>query len=123
MCICFTDASYDPQMKIGVIVFRIYLDGIKNEYQQYIEIINNIKNSELEKIGINKCIKATLNYNDVTIYTDCQSGMDAFQNDRISMNYIKGHDKKSNRDDIGLIFREVDILARKELRRLRNILK
>lgn len=122
MCICFTDASYDPQMKIGVIVFRIYQDGIKNEYQQFIEIINNIKNTELEKIGINKCIQATLQYDNITIYTDCQSGIDVFQKDRISINYIKGHDKKSNRDEIGLIFRDVDIFARKELRRLRKMI-
>lgn len=56
----------------------------------------------------------------ITICTDCESGINEFQNDRISMIHIKGHTKKFNRDDIGLIFRDVDKLARKKLRQIRK---
>lgn len=107
MYFCFTDASYDPQMKcFSCYCFSCYPYGIENEFEQTIQIIVNIK--------------STLHYNNVTICTDCESGINEFQNDRISMIHIKGHTKKLNRDDIGLIFRDVDKLARKKLRQIRK---
>uniref|UniRef100_A0A6C0BDA2 RNase H type-1 domain-containing protein n=1 Tax=viral metagenome TaxID=1070528 RepID=A0A6C0BDA2_9ZZZZ len=120
MSVCFTDASYDPKLKFGVIVYRIYPNGINYEYEQTIKIFNEIKNSELEKIGIQECINSTLEFDHVTIFTDCKSAISEFQNDRVLIVYIKGHTKKINRDENGLIFREIDILSRKKLRKIRK---
>lgn len=115
--ICFTDCSYCPKYNIGVIVHKIYTS--ENCFFQTIINLDGVKNSELEKIGISECIKDCSIISTeckIIIYTDCESSLKETYPNNVEIKYIKGHSKKSDRDNIGLIFRDVDILARKTLR-------
>lgn len=113
---CYTDASYCNETKIGIVCYDVYIDNIcvHSEIHSY----QKEKNSELEKIGIDKCIEYcetryhTLN---IIIYTDCKSNNKNCPNN-ISILWIKGHNKKSLLDENGLRFRNVDIRARSELK-------
>ena len=118
----FTDASYSPQTGLGVIVIK-KVNG--NNITDLVERYKGKKNSELEKIGIEKCYNdaITNHYNTfVSIYTDCKSGINEFDcSANIEINWIKGHCPKKDRiTEDEKYFREVDIKARKELRKMTN---
>lgn len=115
----FTDASYSPEMKVGVVVTLETVDGI--EMEPIVTVHNNVKNSQLEKIGIERCIEIGINKTDgqFTIYTDCESSIKFYNNDLINIKWIKGHKSKSSRISFeDLTFRKVDLLARKNLRQI-----
>lgn len=112
----FTDASYSPHTGLGIIVTMEVVDGIAKEPIVTEHI--GIKNSQLEKMGIKRCIDLA-NERLVTIYTDCESGIKDITSDKISFNWIKGHKKSANiKTGNDIFFRKVDILARRELRRI-----
>lgn len=121
---CFSDASYCPRTKIGIIIIKIYQDEtcIINEIQR----IDNINNTQLEDMGIQLSLNKVKDIasDKVIIYSDSESCIKKYNknnnDERINFIYIKGHDRKINRDEIGLKFREIDILARKELKRVRK---
>lgn len=111
----YTDASYCPITKNGIICFDVYnnelMDSFTHKYK-------NIKNSELEKIGIDLCIEHSTNNNfeRIIIFTDCLSAFGKSYPQFVKLNFIKGHNKKSLLDEDGLKFRNVDLRARKVLR-------
>ena len=118
MVICFTDASYCPMTKIGVVVCRIYNNSLTNYVDNEI-YHNGVRSDDLERIGIEYCIEEcnkVINEYSV-IYTDYMS---AVGNYNANLVYVKGHFKKSNLNDIGLIFRSVDKRARMILREIRK---
>lgn len=129
MLTCFTDASYCQQTNIGVIVCRIYETSITPynyellEFEKITLVKNGIKNSELEKIGIDTCIDIfhQKHKDKCIIYTDCQSAvLNHTKDDNIELIFVKGHSRKYELNYIGLIFRSVDKEARKHLRMLRK---
>lgn len=112
----FTDASYSPQLKIGVIATIEVENGVEKEI--VITEHNMIKNSELEKMGIERCIKLADGRN-ATIYTDCESALKGKIHDNISFVWIKGHKSLENRKtETDILFRKVDLIARRRLREL-----
>lgn len=114
----FTDASFDPVMKIGVVAIKV-IDNTPNEEKIYSFNNDELKNTQLELYGIDLCIEL-FNYNDKTvIFTDCQASSSKVLPPNFQIVKIKAHKKKSDCDDIELKFREVDILSRKILKRRR----
>jgi hypothetical protein len=61
----------------------------------------------LEELGIRE---------NINLYTDCI----AVKSENVIIKKIKAHKKKSDCDEIDLLFREIDILSRKELRKRRE---
>lgn len=116
----FTDASYSPQTGLGVIVIKKVID---KEVIDYIQNYQGFKNSELEKIGIDFCIhngKIEHPNTEIQIFTDCESSLSNYTLlPDVSVQWIRGHLPKRDRiQENDQFFREVDLKARKELRKL-----
>lgn len=114
----FTDASYSPQTGIGVIVVKQVVD---NEEIDFVFHHQGIKNSELEKLGIDICVHSAVAAGmPAHIYTDCQSALSSYSNvPNATFHWIQGHLAKKDRTSApDRYFRAVDLKARKELRRL-----
>ena len=116
----FTDASYSPQTGLGVIVIKKVID---KEVIDYIQNYQGFKNSELEKIGIDFCIhngKTEHPNTEIQIFTDCESSLSNYTLlPDVSVQWIRGHLPKRDRiHENDQFFREVDLKARKELRKL-----
>jgi hypothetical protein len=102
----FTDASYCHKTGVGVISIDIYVnDELINKMDR---IYQDIKNSDLEKLGIDICHEHA--YGNYTIYTDCKSSK---SNNII---WIKGHGKVSKHNSLRMKFRRVDIRSRNIMR-------
>lgn len=124
----FTDVSYDPIIKLGVCCIKYIYKYLEKD--NIVEIssfnIDNIKNTQLEKESIKIAIESIKNIdelNEIIIYTDCQGAINDNYPNKIRIEKIKAHKKKSDCNDIELQFREVDILSRKKLKERRNQLK
>lgn len=102
----FTDASYCNKTGLGFISIDIYLNDVL--IKQIDKIYRGIKNSELEKIGVDICHENV--EGDYIIYTDCNSN----KSDKIC--WIKGHGKVNKEDKLRTRFRIVDIRSRKIMR-------
>lgn len=107
---CFTDAS--TRENISVVVNRI-------ENEQFHYVYHDIDNTTAEVNGVITLLdrfKGTVE--PVQIYTDCaKAAKMATGNPSITIIKIKGHARKADRiDEIGMMFRETDIAARKILR-------
>ena len=116
---CYVDASYNSQKNIGVISYIIINNDIEilNKY----EILNNIKNTQLEILGVNKCIEECSNISEtstIIIYTDCQKALQLNLDSNIKIIKVKGHSKKTEKDENDIIFSKVDKKAKKILRSL-----
>lgn len=110
----FTDASYSPIYNFGVVSIDIYMNEIliySYDYQ-----FENLKSSELEKIGIDLCFEYIQNYNisDFTIFSD-------FKSSNANVVFLKGHSKKSLKSHDDLLFQLVDKRSRKIMRRLNKM--
>jgi ribonuclease HI len=99
----------------------IYLnnsDLIFEGYKQY----QNIKNSELEKMGIQLCLEKCQEMDskkDIAIYTDCESAIGNIQlPNNAQLKWVKGHSKKSEKDEFDLKFQICDKKAREKMREL-----
>lgn len=109
----FTDASYCNKTGLGVISIDIYLNDVL--IKQMDKIYRGIKNSELEKTGVDICHEnASEIGRDYIIYTDCNSN----KSDKIC--WIKGHAKVDKEDKLRTRFRIVDIRSRKIMRQNRK---
>lgn len=122
---CYTDASYSQQKSTSIIAYKI-----GNELIKTIEF-KDIKNTQAELLGIEFCIGYTIQHyrsiKTINIYTDCQNAwkQDYFnyknqnQNQiKINLIKIKGHQQMEFMDEHDLIFKQVDKMARKTLRKL-----
>lgn len=115
----FTDASYCNKTKIGVISLDVYLNEILILSKDF--KYQDIKNSELERIGINICLKE-IEHNGITnytIYSDCLSYISKI-NEIVNIEYIKGHKKLELMGFNDIYFRIVDKRSRKILRAARE---
>jgi ribonuclease HI len=132
--IIFTDASYNPQTKIGVCGFRLKGSQTLNMFRT-----DDIKNTQCEMLGMIKAIEyanQTLK-SDVIIYTDCKRIVDLFDDKnqldsrysffyqilntckiKIDIKHIGGHKKKSLKMPLDLEFSIIDKAVRNELRKL-----
>lgn len=122
----YTDASYSPQTGFGVIAIRKVVNS--NMITDSTTTYHGIKNSELEKIGIEICIRDAQEQCNTTgsmihVFTDCESSISNYESEiNLKVHWIQGHLAKKNRiSEDDRHFREVDLKARKELRKLVSI--
>ena len=113
---CYCDASYNKEIGVSVIGFKIGHDEIR------IEELINTKNTQAELVAVDRCISVRDELYPgahLTIHTDCQR---ACQNEypNVTMSKIKGHKKKALRDAKDEVFRTVDRAVRRRLRKLMN---
>lgn len=122
---CYTDASYSQQKSSSIVAYKIHTEPINTI------LFKDIKNTQAELLGIEYCIKYAIhnysNVNTIYIYTDCQnawkqdySNYTNQQSDKIVINLIKikGHQQMKLMNNHDLIFKQVDKMARKTLRKL-----
>lgn len=135
----FTDASYSPEYKFGIIGY------MQEHCQVNTEIIKDMKNTQCELEAIIKVFEFVTNnsnmYKEIVIYTDCQraitlmddrsiknelryirfyQGLDKVidQSIKCTIQKVKGHSKKSCKNNIDLEFYKVDTAVRRKLRLL-----
>ena len=119
---CYTDASYSKEKFVSVIAYKIHTNPINTI------IFEGVKNTQAEINGIEFCIGyCEGNFPNVTIiniYTDCQGAFDIefkFKSNKfvkINLIKVKGHQKMAHMNSNDLIFKSVDKMARKTLRKL-----
>lgn len=122
----YVDASYSPTTKIGISALITVVDNVESE--PLITEYHNVKNSQLEKEGIEECIKIANSYleknpdlKSIKVYSDCKSAVEKYNSELIEVVWIKGHKPTSKcieREEI--IFKKVDKIARKILRQKVN---
>ncbi len=116
---CWTDASYSPQHKLSVFGYKIGQNKIKT-------FVSELKNTQAELEAISKCIEECKKlYPDINnpnlnfviiIYSDCQRAIMNEYDSFVKIIKIKGHSKKSEKNNVDMIFSYVDKEVRKVLR-------
>lgn len=138
---CYCDASFDPQIRVAIIGWRI------NDGPIYTQTIKNTNNTRAEIFGLITLINHLDPVKKYIVYTDCESiirriatkqklidsqfknnkgellhNHDLYQalfhllNENIIVTHIKGHMPAGQMDDTNVNFSQLDKYVRKKLR-------